>query len=91
MISGYDFNQWHWKGWIADYFFLSGQSVNPEAFIEDTGDDAKPKPFDGSFGGHKTFWLSENIHNGIDASGNGNNLTKTGTITQATISPAIGE
>lgn len=76
--------------YLADFHLIDGQALAPSYFGETdsiTG-SWKPKAYTGTYGNngfHLDFANGASL--GADSSGNGNNFTKTGTVTQTTDSP----
>jgi len=90
-VSGYATGSptWYWQGDMAEAHFIDGtaKAVTDFGVLDGTW---KPIEYAGAYGSDG-FYLKDDFYIGTDVSGNGNNLTKVGTITQATISPPIGE
>lgn len=76
-------------GGYAEAHFIDGTAKAASDFGETRGGSWKPIEYAGSYG-TDGFYLSDDFYIGDDVSGNGNDLTKTGTITQESISPPIG-
>ena len=80
----------YFPGYMADAYLIDGQALTPSSFGETdaTTGSWKPKAYGGTYGTngfHLDFADSGDLGN--DVSGNGNDFTKNGTVTQTTDSP----
>ncbi len=76
--------------YVADFKYINGQALTPSSFGETdtTTGSWKPKRYSGAYGTNGFYLPFTNSSSlGDDTSGNGNNFTKTGTVTQTTDSP----
>ena len=79
-----------YKGYIAELYFVDGQALMPSEFgkLDPTTGNWVSKKYTGTYGANG-FYLdfSNGLALGADASGNGNNWTVTGGVTQVTSTP----
>jgi hypothetical protein len=78
------------RAYIAEFFAIDGGGTAVSNFGEtdSTTGSWKPKSYDGTYGTNGFYLPFTNSGSlGTDSSGNGNNFTKNGTITQTTDSP----
>ena len=68
----------YFSGYLADYYFIDGQALDPTSFGETDEDTGiwKPKAYTGTYGTNGFYLQFKNSASlGTDSSGNGNNFT----------------
>jgi len=85
---GMYFTNYHYNGYMADFYFIDDQALTPSDFTDGTGDDILPIEYSGAYG-ETSFFL--NFSNGSDLgedfSGEDNDFTNVG-VTQSTDTPS---
>lgn len=79
-----------WAGYASEIIFIDGQALTPSSFGETDSVTGiwKPKSYSGSYGTNGfRLDFADSADLGNDVSGNNNDFTKNGTVTQTTDSP----
>ncbi len=85
---GMYFTNYHYNGYMADYYFINGQALTPSDFTEGTGDDIVPIEYSGAYGATSFFLnFSNGSDLGEDFSGEDNDFTNVG-VSQSTDTPS---